>query len=237
MVHISIRRRLAGASLPALLLLGAISAKAADVAVPDISGPWEIDGDATRLHTADGKPPPLLPAMQAVYVRHQAAAKAGDKSYDPINKCVPPGVPRLMLQKFPFNIVQGKTMYGFIFEWNHLNRVIYMNQSHFEPINLLYLGQSVGHWEGKALIIDTNNYNDMTLLDDTGLPHTDALHTVERIRLVDGGKRLEDRIHIEDPGAYVKPWDAVLTFGRHPHAIIEEDYCLGRTGQGTLKQQ
>ena len=222
-----------------LTLIGCCAAVriiAAPAAVPDISGPWQIQGSAHALRTTDGSAPPLLPQMRTVYEQHLAARQSADTSFDPLTKCLPPGVPRLLMQPYPFNIVQGKKLYGFVFEWNHLNRIVYMDQAHFEPIGPLYLGQSTGHWDAHTLVIDTNNYNDMTLLDDAGLPHTDALHTVERIRLVSAGQ-LEDRIRIEDAGAYSKPWEAVLRFSKHPNVIVSEDYCLGRTGHGALTQQ
>lgn len=223
----------------AILLVGcgaSIAVCAAATAVPDISGTWQVQGSHHNLRTLAGTQPPLLPPMRAVYEQHLAARKAGDTGFDPMAKCLPPGVPRLLMQPYPFTIVQGKKLYGFVFEWNHLNRIVYMDQDHFEPIGPLYLGQSIGHWDGSTLVIDTNSYNDMTLLDDAGLPHTDALHTVEHIRLLSSGQ-LEDRIRIEDAGAYASAWETVLRFSKRPNAIVTEDYCLGRIGHGALKQQ
>lgn len=234
---------------PAALLLGTVVAVLAatcaasaatprvSAATPDISGPWQFEGDALHLRTSTGAAPPLLPAMQQIYARHTAEHQAGDRSFDPMARCLPPGVPRLLMQPMPFNVVQGKHMYGFMFQWNHLHRVVYLDEGHFEPIGPLYLGQSIGHWDGDTLVVDTTDYNDTTLLDDAGMPHTALLHTVERLRLRDGGQVLEDRIHFEDSGAFSRPWDAVLRFRKRPGVIITEDYCLGRTGHGTLRQQ
>lgn len=204
---------------------------------PHISGPWQVVGSIQSLRTSDGKVPPLRPEAQTIYAKHIAARQAGDATFDPMTKCLPPGVPRLMLQPFPFSIVQGKTMVGFVFEWNHLNRVVYLNQQHFEAIGPLYLGQSVGHWEGNTLVVDTNNYNDLTLLDDAGIPHSEDLRTVERIRLTNGGAVLEDRIRFEDAKTFTRPWEAVVTFNKKTDVTINEDYCLGRTGQGRLTQK
>lgn len=203
------------------------------IKIPDITGPWQIEATTKSLQTSDGKAPPLLPDSQKVYEQYLAARSSGDTSFDPVTKCLPPGVPRLMMQARPFNIIQGNKLYGMVFEWNHLHRVIYMNQMHFEPIGPLYLGQSIGHWEGNTLVVDTNNYNDTTLLDDSGIPHSDALHTIERIRLVDDNT-LENRIQIEDPNTFSKPWAAVLRFKKRPAVLIAEDYCLGRAGHGSV---
>jgi hypothetical protein len=217
-----------------LLALAGLPALAV-AAVPDISGPWQIEAASSQLTVIDGRVP-MLPEAQALSDKHRAQRRAGDTAFDPLGKCLPPGVPRLMMQPYPFNVVQGRTLYGFVFEWNHLNRVVYMNHAHFEPIGPLYLGQSVGHWDHDTLVIDTDSYNDSTLLDDAGMPHSDQLHTVERLRLLADG-RLEDRIRIEDPKSFSRPWEARLLFKKRAGLLIAEDYCLGRTGHGELQQQ
>jgi hypothetical protein len=132
---------------------------------------------------------------------------------------------------FPFSVVQGRAYLGMMLQWNHLPRIIYLDQPHFENIGPEYLGQSVAHWEGNVLIIDTTGYNDKSWLDDSGLPHSEALHTVERLRLK-SANRLEDTVQFEDPMIFSSPWTARLLFRKLPGALIKEDYCLGRTGQG-----
>ena len=75
----------------------------------------------------------------------------------------------------------------------------------------LWMGDSIGHWEGDTLVADTVNFNDKTWLDRIGHPHSDALHVVERIRRVDHD-HLEDDITIDDPKAYTKPWTGASGF-------------------------
>jgi hypothetical protein len=199
----------------------------ADAAVPDISGPWEILEPTAKLQTVAGESPPLTAAGASLYAKNRAHA-----DIDPMKSCLPPGIPRAMTQPgFPFSIVQGRTYLGMMLQWNHLPRIIYLDQPHFENIGPEYLGQSVAHWEGDALIIDTTGYNDKTWLDDSGLPHSEALHTIERLRLK-SANRLEDTIQFEDPAIFSLPWSARLLFKKRPGALIKEDYCLGRTGQG-----
>ncbi|MFT3905914.1 MAG: hypothetical protein QM718_06390 [Steroidobacteraceae bacterium] len=195
---------------------------------PDISGPWQASADIKSLKVDGGGAPPLTAKGQQLLKEHQA--RPDD---DPIKRCLPPGNPRTMNQAaFPFNIVQGQKFYTVMFEWNHLPRVIYMTGAHFENLGPGYFGQSVGHWDGDTLVVDTNTYNDATWLDDSGLPHSDALHTVERIRLRDANT-LEVKIRFEDPAIYSKPWSTTLSYVKKPGVVIKEDYCLGRTGQGT----
>jgi hypothetical protein len=199
-------------------------------ATPDLTGPWEISGAVTALKTTDGKAPPLTAAGLKLYQRNQAKS-----ARDPVSRCLPPGIPRALLQTgFPFSIVMGETLGAMVIEWNHLPRPIYLNQPHFENIGPTYLGQSVGHWEDSTLVIDTNTFNDLTWLDNAGLPHSENLHTVERIRLKTTDV-LEDTITIDDKTVFRKSWTTVLTFNKRPGYIVKEDYCFGRTGQGKTK--
>jgi hypothetical protein len=184
------------------------------------------------LKDEQGHAPPLTSAGLAAYQHNREHPEL-----DPLRRCLPAGVPRVLLQQgFAFNIVQGLTMYAFMLQWNHLNRVVYLNQDHFEGIGPQYLGQSVGHWDGATLVINTNSYNEVTYLDDSGLPHSDQLETTERLHLRRNGKILEDDISFTDPKMFAHPWQTVLKFHKQPGVIITEDYCLGRTGQGTLQQ-
>jgi hypothetical protein len=92
----------------------------------------------------------------------------------------------------------------------------------------------VAKWQGDTLVIDTTGFNDSTWLDESGLPHSEALQTVERIRLKDAST-LEDRITFTDANVFSTPWTAVLTFKKKPGYLVKVDYCLGRTGQGVTK--
>lgn len=217
--------------LPRVLLLAlaplTISANSTGAQPPDIGGPWEILRPATALRTVDGAAPPLSPEGEVRYAKNRAAG-----AKDPIRSCLPPGIPRALAQEgFPFSIIQGKHYLGMMLQWNHLPRIVYMNQNHFENIGPEYLGQSVAHWQGSVLVIDSTGFNDTTWLDESGLPHSEALHIVERLQLL-SPKVLEDTIRFEDPNVFVAPWTARLLFKKVPGTIIKEDYCLGRTGQG-----
>ena len=104
-------------------------------------------------------------------------------------------------------------------------RFIRMNQEQGKT-SPKYYGNSVGHWEGDTLVAETTNISDRTLLDDL-VPHTLDLKVTEHLRLVDADT-LEDRITIEDPSYFKRPWDAVLTYKRQPPTLFPEDVCLDR---------
>ena len=205
-----------------LLAIGLIATASA---APDLGGPWEFTVEVPALKTVDGKTPPLTAAGRKLHQAYQQALTS-----DPLKKCLPPGIPRIMMQKgFPFDLVIGQDLAGMFFEWNHMPRPIYLDIEHFENIGPTYLGQSVAKWEGDTLVVHTNGYNDATWLDATGLPHSEDLVTVERIRLKSPDE-LENRITFTDARMFTKPWTAVLTFTRRPGYSVKEDYCLQRAG-------
>ena len=88
-----------------------------------------------------------------------------------------------------------------------------------------WFGDSVGHYEGDTLVIDTVGMNDKTATDRFGTPHTAAMHVVERYRLKNDGKTLEDSFTVEDPGAFTTAWSGVLNYSRARVPKLEEEFC------------
>jgi hypothetical protein len=85
-------------------------------------------------------------------------------------------------------------------------------------------GESVGHYEGDTVVIDTLGLNDRTTIDNFRTPHTDKLHVVERWRLVDGGKQLEVLIRIDDPDTFYQTWSAIQRY-RPIQQTLPEEVC------------
>jgi len=85
-----------------------------------------------------------------------------------------------------------------------------------------WYGESVGHYEGDTLVIDTVGLNDKTFLDNYRTPHTEKLHVTERWKLIDGGKTLEVNVRVEDPDAFNEPWSAILRYDRVQQPMLEE---------------
>ena len=105
------------------------------------------------------------------------------------------------------------------------NAFIYMNVPHSEHVSPSYFGESVGHYDGDELVVDTVGFNDKTLLDDRyNLPHSTELHVVERFRLINDGKGLEVNFTVDDPGAFNAPWSAMVRYqhARAPGTLFEE---------------
>ena len=99
-----------------------------------------------------------------------------------------------------------------------------MNREHPKDLDATYSGDSIGKWQGGTLVVDTIGFNDKTWLDGGGLPHSEALHVVERIRRSDH-ETLVDDFTIEDPMAYTKPIEAHEVYKLKPDWEIHEYVC------------
>ena len=183
---------------------------------PDLSGPWAPN--ALRVNNnADSvvKDIPLQPWAAEVLKQR----RAGIGKDDPEGLCLPPGLPRMNTTPFPFRILQTPGLVVFIYEGGaHVWRQIFTDgRPHPKDPNPTWLGDSIGHWEGDTLVIDTIGFNGKFWIDAAGLPATESLHVTERIRRVDKG-HLEIEHIIDDPKAYTKPWGYTI----HPMLLDGE---------------
>jgi hypothetical protein len=214
-----------------LVLLLAASA-VARAAQPDLTGVWSIANPVDALKTSEGKLPPLLPAAKAIYDQHRAAAARGDRSFDGTTRCLPPGLPRLMLVSRPFEILQRPKVIYFIHELNRLPRRAYVDEPLPTDADPRYLGYSVARWEGDSLVIESAGFEDGTLLDAAGLPHSDALHVTERYRLERGGKRLQAVFTVEDPKTFSAPWRFKAEYIKRRDYELHENVCADKLAAG-----
>jgi hypothetical protein len=104
-------------------------------------------------------------------------------------------------------------------------RTIYVNRGHRTDLGALWMGDSVGKWEGDTLVVDTNSFNEETWLNELGAKHSDALHMIERIRPISGGKYLEYKVTAEDPKALAKPYTYTRYYQRSATEIAQ-DNCI-----------
>lgn len=149
---------------------------------------------------------------------------------DPIFQCYPPGVPRIYLMNFPVQIVQIPGQVVMLFEYDHFIRRIYTDgRPHDRDQGPLWMGDTVGKWEGDTLVADTASFNDKTLLDRVGHPHSDALHVVERLRRTDRDT-LEIEFILDDAKAYTKPWGTKLVFQQRSDWKVMENVCEDNAG-------
>jgi len=95
---------------------------------------------------------------------------------------------------------------------------------HYANPKSSWYGESIGHYEDDTLVVDTVGLNDKTFLDNYRTPHTDQLHVTERWRLIEGGKKLEILLTIDDPGTFYQPWQALRQYDR-VNRSSREDIC------------
>jgi len=194
-------------------------------AAPDFSGVWFID--EYRRNILPKEDPPFQPWAEAKFKERQSEKlhQDPDSGPDPTERCIPPGIPREMLQPFPWEIVQARDRVIMIFEYQSLIRQIFTDgRGHPKELEPTYMGNAIGKFEGDTLVIDTIGFNDKTWLDPMGLPHSDALHVVERLRRLDHDT-LVDEYTIDDPKAYTKSWTTQRTFILKPDWQIQEYVC------------
>jgi len=188
--------------------------------VPDLSGNWLIGPGSPSFDANDpaGKNAQQLPMTPWAREKFNAAKPpfgdrgTFDKPNDPVQEyCDPPGLTRLYGYPWQFTIVQTPAYVYILFEYYHEWRLVTMNQPHPKDVDSTWLGDSVGKYEGDALIIDTVGLNDKSWLDNVGHPHSDALHLIERIRRA-SHDLLQIDMTFDDPKAYTKSWTTQRTF-------------------------
>jgi hypothetical protein len=201
--------------LPAIFAQTANPSKAAGA--PDLTGVWLIDHFQPALFLK-GTTPPFTPWGESQF------KNADTQVNDPNLACLPHGIPRLMFVPLPMEVFQVPDKVLIYQEAGNQLRQIHMNREHKKDLDPTYNGDSVGKWQGDTLVVDTVGFNDVTWLDHVGLPHTGALHVVERLRRVDHDTLVDD-FTIEDPKAYTKPWMATQTYHLKPGWEIAEYVC------------
>ncbi len=260
-------------ALPAAAPLG--PAPAASAPIPDLSGAWAhtsitgfeplasgptslrnlsrrgITSDNRQL-VGDYRNPILQPWAAEVVKEHGQISLSGIGYPTPRNQCWPGGVP-FVFTTTAIEVLQGRDEVTFLYYEDHEVRHVRMNENHPAKVTPSWYGDSVGHFEGDTLVIDTVGIRvgPYAMLDWYGTPHTPALHVVERYRLVDydkakeglerdakenfqvqldtvdpkfRGKLLQLTFTVEDEGAFTTPWTATMTY-RPQVTGWEESIC------------
>lgn len=210
----------------AALFAATLAGAAAHAAEPDFQGVWKLAIPTSALKPLSGETPFTAAGRKAYDENKRLKARKAYDDYDiAISRCANPGVPRLALTAKRFKIWQQHGVVTFDFEWNRAIRQIDMRGTKYEPLLApRATGLSLGRWEGDTLVAVTTDLPERTLIDDL-TPHGYDLKVTERYRLLDADT-LENRITIEDPEFFTRPWDTVVTYKRQPDAIFPEDVCL-----------
>ena len=196
--------------------------------LPDWGGVWENKSGVWFDAEPDGEPvnpPPYNPEWTAKYQAILARARAGKATNDPTANCIWPGMPRLMVQPLPLEILFTPGRVTTTHEIYSQVRHIYTDgRGHPDDLTPSFNGDSIGHWEGDTLVVDTMGLRADTMYQNTGMPHSDALHLVERWHLV-GPDLLEIEITMIDPKAFTRPYVSRRHFQRHRDWTLMEYVC------------
>jgi hypothetical protein len=187
--------------------------------------PWKAPGrgEAPMWRVADISNPILQPWTREELKKNNERILAGGTGYTRQVSCWPMGTPAFLLYPAqPVYFVQTPEKVTIIAQMDHQIRHVYLNVPHSKDVKPSYYGESVGHYEGDTLVVDTIGIDDRkTWVDNFRTPHSDRLHVVERFRIVEDGKILHVDLHVEDPGAYTMPWNAVQRYDRTDLEFVE----------------
>jgi hypothetical protein len=188
----------------------------------DFSGVWQKPyvPDMTK----DGKDQKGFPELPFT-----AWGEAEWKSYDAAEgdytgSCLPFGMTRSVNTPEPMQIIQNDKYFVFLFEQNSWFNVVPIDGRKHGTGIPTWFGDSVGHWDGDTLVIDTVNLNGKTRLDTIGHPHSEQLHLVQRFTRPDLG-HIRYEITVDDPKTFTRTWTNTRTFTLRPDWEMMEYSC------------
>ncbi len=199
-------------------------------------GPVVAEKDHPYVPNGQGQPtyriadlsnPILMPWVVERMKQPNEEVRAGKIPFTADSRCWPGGVPGFDVYAHvrPIYFLQTPKQVTIIEESDMQVRHIYLDVPHSARVKPSWYGESVGHYEGDTLVVDTIGLNDKTFVDNYRTPHTTQLHVVERFKLIEGGKILEASVTVDDPGAFTMPWSASQRWRRREDGPIIELIC------------
>jgi hypothetical protein len=204
----------------------------------DLTGTWQHGGGPNNGFRFT--PPPgtkLTPVAQVQFDNAEKARKAGKVYRDDIGQCWPAGLPVIMTRVWPIAMVQGPTTIFMISGFMNSVRIIYLDgRKHTDPDLVVrsFNGESIGHWENDTLVVDTTAFVDNHHWIDNGVPASDALHVVERMKLINQGATLEIEYAMTDPKNWEGEWKWTKRWRRVDDQEITEATCLPDLNENLL---
>ena len=204
--------------------------------LPDLQGIWQVmntanvnilahsagqDGPAGRSVVEGGELP-----YQDWAIAKQQENHANRHMLDGERLCHHPGVPRATYIPLPFRIAQTPEMVVILYEYAHMTRRIYTDDTpHQEDVDF-YLGDSRGHYEGDSLVVRVQAFNGLTWFDRAGNFHSNQLKVTERFTRIDDD-HMDYEATIDDPEVFTRPWTMKMRLYRHtePNAQILDYHC------------
>jgi hypothetical protein len=171
---------------------------------------------------ADLSNPILRPWVAETLRRVNARALADETPFTAMSACWPAGVPNILMLVEPMFFIQAPNEVLIVHQRDHQVRRVRLNAPHSKFVPPSWYGESVGRYdEDDTLVVDTVGLSNRTFIDSYGTPHSDRLHVVERYQLLDGGKRLQVLITVDDPVSFTTKWSATVNYARTQGELAE----------------
>ena len=172
--------------------------------------------DADDIWAGDFNNPILQPWSREIVKKNAESEIRLEHVYTADDSCWPSGVPQAVNLLDEVQFLQTKDRVVILYRRDHQVRRIWLNRDHTAHPTRSWYGESVGHYEGDTLVVDTTGLkaHTMSVVDPFGTPHTDQIHVVERYRpyATPFGKRLEVTVRVVDPGAFTMPWKGLAEY-------------------------
>jgi hypothetical protein len=179
-----------------------------------LSGNWQPNAINQNVDLA--KSGVVIPELPWAAEQHKKNRENISKD-DPEARCLPPGVPRMSTTPYPWSIIQTPKEIVIIYEGGaHIWRKIFMDGRGHNPDAVeTWLGDSIGHWEGDTLVVETTNFTDKTQFRGSG----ENLKVTERFTRIPNG--LLYRFTVEDPTTWSRPWTGEYDWNATTDQIYE----------------
>lgn len=218
-----VRVGVAAAVIAAFLSVGTV-AGSAEAPAPTLAGRYFAKvGFGKESYE---KPPVLKGEYARIYEERMESRRVGRVVGDPTAGCSGGGFPRVMAVPYATEILDTPEM--MIWHWeggDRIRRIYKVDREDLKPMPPLHSGLPVGWWEGDTFVIQSEGFVAGTLLHPTGVPHSSALRSTERLRFIEGTDLIEDVAVFEDPEALAEPWVQRWTLKRDDTIVMMEYSC------------
>jgi hypothetical protein len=184
-------------------------------------------GRQPTYRIADLTNPNLKPWVKEIMKKDNDEVIAGKVAFTPSQSCMPAGVPGFMAlggNQNPVWFLQTPKQVTIMRAADSQVRRVYLDAPHSPNPKPSWYGESVGHYEGDSLVIDTIGLSTKTYVDPYRTPHSEKLHVVERWRTVNDRQAMEVTFTVEDPDTYYEPWSGMRRYRRVAQLFVE-DIC------------
>lgn len=199
----------------------------------DLTGVWQFRGEdewRANYGSFEFKPmPELTPKATAYHEAYLEASREGERFGDPTVLCYPPGMPRFMTRYGGMMMMQYPTAIFMLSRLNNDYRVIFLDGRERLPEGSLdrnWHGESLGHWEGDTLVVETTGFIGENHLIQAGVQAGEQLKIVERIQLINDGNTMVIEFTFTDPEHWVGEWKHVKFRDRVLRSDIREANCI-----------